>query len=67
MNMQQAQRIARVKSYALSDDAEAIVCKVQERNGQCPCRIDGTTCPCKHLARDVRENGSCHCGLFLEK
>lgn len=67
MDMQQAKKIAHKKNYGLSSDAEAIITRINERHGQCPCRIDGTACPCPHLAKDVAEHGSCHCGLFLEK
>lgn len=67
MNMENAQKIAKAKNYDLSEDAAVILRRINERNGQCPCRIDGTTCPCPNLTKEVNELGSCHCGLFVEK
>lgn len=67
MDFKTAEKIATIKNYRLSDTTEEILEKINERNGQCPCRIDGTKCPCKWLVKDVQEHGSCHCGLFLKK
>lgn len=65
MDMQQAQKIAKAFKCTLSMDAQGIINKINDRNGECPCRIDGTKCPCPHLKGDLEEHGACHCNLFV--
>lgn len=41
---------------------------LQENDGYCPCRIirtEDTKCICKEF-REQKEEGACHCGLYLK-
>ena len=44
----------------------------KEKHGEyyCPCRVvrtEQTVCPCTSCLKDVEENGSCHCNLFVKR
>lgn len=44
--------------------------KIKENGGYCPCRLEqteDTRCMCKEFRDQIerRENGECHCGLFV--
>lgn len=55
----------------LSEDKELVQeirKKLKENDGYCPCRIErteDTKCMCKEF-REQKENGECHCGLFVK-
>ena len=46
--------------------------QIKDNNGHCPCKLEktpDTKCMCKEF-RDMienKENGSCHCGLYIIK
>lgn len=67
LNKENARKIADKLDVNLSDDADAILLKIKERNGLCPCRIDGTRCPCKFMKEELNSTGKCHCGLFVRE
>ena len=48
----------------LSEKADRIMEIVNKRGGKCPCRIDGTLCPCPMLDDDLEKTGKCYCGLY---
>lgn len=60
-------KIADKNGYDVSVNAPDIIERINLRDGQCPCRIDGTRCPCPYLAEDIKILGRCHCGLFVVK
>lgn len=62
--------IAKRYGFDVNQDVKDIVLEGLERNKAhygaryCPCRLDRTVdtiCPC----REFREEGHCHCGLFI--
>ncbi|MCL5237147.1 MAG: ferredoxin:thioredoxin reductase [Nitrospirae bacterium] len=68
-------RLNRDREYVL--DIIAGLLKNEERYGyrSCPCRLAAGTrekdadiiCPCIYREPDIREYGSCYCGLYVSK
>jgi len=54
-------------SLELSDIADKIIEKVNQKGGLCPCRLKPTPCPCPMLEKDIQEKGRCTCNLFVLK
>lgn len=48
-----------------SERMESVVKGLVKRQGQCPCRISDTKCPCPDHLDEVFTTGKCHCGLFM--
>ncbi len=55
------------KSFTLSNQWERVVKGLIRRNGDCPCRLVSTPCPCPFHVEEIEKTGSCHCGLFIKK
>ena len=55
------------KDYKLSDNAERVIERIIRKEGNCPCRILPTPCPCEYHEDEIKEKGKCHCGLFVSK
>lgn len=50
----------------IDDIRNKILAAIEKKGGYCPCMIPktpDTICPC----RDYREQGKCHCGLYIEE
>lgn len=67
------ERVAKAKGFTLAPNAEKIInaklmmCK--EDLKKCPCDHTPTSkryCGSPTCVRETRENGRCHCGLFLK-
>jgi hypothetical protein len=43
-----------------------IVDKLVRREGKCPCRIDGSICPCEFHLEEIEKQGRCLCNLFVQ-
>lgn len=52
--------------YVLGPNADKIIKVIKKRDGKCPCRIDGTMCPCPYIEEDMDKYGHCHCKLFYK-
>ena len=48
----------------LSKKADRVIGMVVRKKGNCPCRVEPTPCPCKHLEQELADDGFCTCGLF---
>lgn len=55
------------KSFKLSENWERVAEAILRKNKNCPCRFEQTPCPCEYCEREVKEDGHCHCGLFISK
>lgn len=55
------------KGIFLSEHADNIIKAVLRKNGNCPCRVEETPCPCSSHLEEVKKEGKCHCSLFLKK
>lgn len=66
MNLKIAEKVAKNLGVFLSPEANEILEKIEMRGGLCPCRIDGSKCPCKYMKTELEEINQCHCGLFTK-
>ena len=55
------------KDFELSKMADMVIKALNKKNGNCPCRLEETPCPCPMLEDDLKEKGRCTCGLFVRK
>lgn len=58
---------ASAKDISLSEHSDNIIKAVLRKNGNCPCRLDETPCPCSSHLEEVEKDGKCHCNLFVKK
>ena len=57
----------RSDSVELSKNSERIIKAIVNKDGNCPCRVDPTPCPCVYLDHDLDKDGRCTCGLYEVK
>ena len=55
------------KGLVLTKHADRVLAMVNKSGGKCPCRTDGTVCPCPQLDDDIAKMGHCHCMLFAKE
>lgn len=55
------------KNFKLSEKADKIIDRILIKNGNCPCRMIPTLCPCEYHEEEIKENGRCYCGLFVSE
>ena len=76
ITLEDCQEFADMNGYELSKFADKIIARTNANGGYCPCvsekerdehpEID-FMCPCSLCKKDVRENGRCHCSLYIRK
>lgn len=76
ITLEDCQEFAEMNGFELSSFAEKIIARTNANDGYCACvsekernehpEID-FECPCSLCKKDIKENGYCHCHLFLRK
>jgi len=54
------------KGFSLSDRAENIYRMIKKNDGCCLCSVEKVMCPCKYHLDEIKEDGYCHCTLFIK-
>ena len=58
---------AEANNMDLSSMADKVITAINKKDGNCPCRIEKTPCPCPMMKKEVETKGKCTCNLFVKR
>ena len=67
MDREFLENYAEENSMDLSYMADKVIAAINRKDGNCPCRIERTPCPCSMMKKEVESKGKCTCNLFTKR